>query len=191
MLIFLRIATRLQLQHNLIRKLFENRVVLALVELEEGSEVLDAGTGKGTPPYGFLKDPTPCVAGAWVLDFVESYPNAKKAKVLCIDIGSRIFPSLPPSNTTFQIANVLDMPTDWTNHFAFVHQRLRIDALKYDEWKTAIENLFRVTAPGGWAQFCQANVVTHMVNFGPVTNRFMELYDKLGKKTGHDFLCSL
>lgn len=161
------------------------------MDLGEGSEVLDSGTGKGRLSYGLLEDSTHCVVGAWVLDLVETYPNAKKAKVLCIDIGSRLFPSSPPPNTTFQITNVLNMPTDWANRFTFVHQRLLIDALKYDEWKPAVENLYRVTAPGGWAQFCEANVVTHMVNFGPVTNRFMELYDKLGKTTGHDFLCSL
>ncbi|KAF5322660.1 hypothetical protein D9619_001284 [Psilocybe cf. subviscida] len=55
-------AKRLQLQHVLLRAAFDDRIVLAPLQLASGAEVLDIGAG----------------TGVWALDFAATYPNAEK-----------------------------------------------------------------------------------------------------------------
>ncbi|KAF5319743.1 hypothetical protein D9619_008872 [Psilocybe cf. subviscida] len=169
--------TRLQRQHDLIRELFENRLVLCPLEMKNGDEVLDVGTGKA----------------AWALEFLSSYPNVRGSniKLVCIDISDRLFPKPPPSNMIFQIQNVLNLPPDWTGRFAFVHQRLLMAALKKDEWHRAVKEVYRVTKCGGWVQFCESNSVSHIDGCGPANARFTELYEKMWEAVGLDPLCSL
>jgi hypothetical protein len=134
-----------------------------------------------------------CATAAWALDFLSSYSNAseRNTKFVCIDITDRLFPKSPPSNMSFHIQNVLNLPLDWTGRFAFVHQRLLMAALKKDDWNTAVKQVYRVTKDGGWVQFCEANAVSHMDGCGPVSARFMELYRKMWETAGLDPACSL
>jgi hypothetical protein len=128
--------------------------------------------------------------GAWAIDFLLSYPNASKAKVLGIDIGHRLFPQSPPPNATFEVGNILDIPQEWNNRFALVHQRLLVGALKYDEWDQAIKNIFRITAPEGWIQLTEAYIDTNIFSGGPASLKGMAIYDTLGKTVGLDIFCS-
>ncbi|KAF5319296.1 hypothetical protein D9619_008340 [Psilocybe cf. subviscida] len=170
-------SARLQLQHDLIRELFDGQLVICPLELRNGDEVLDVGTGKA----------------AWALDFFATYSNASESdtKLVCIDISDRLFPKSPPSNMIFQIHNVLDLPPDWTGRFAFVNQRLLMGALKQEEWYRAVKEVYRVTKDGGWVQFCESNAVSHMDGCGPASERFMKLYRNIEAAVGLDFSCSL
>lgn len=130
--------------------------------------------------------------GVWALDFVSTYPNADKAKVLCIDIGARLFPKSPPRNVTFQLGDILKQDArEWENRFAFVHQRLLVGAFLYEQWWTVIQKIYTITAPGGWAQLLEANFPSHFIDCGPGTARFLEVYQALEKASGIDILCTL
>lgn len=130
--------------------------------------------------------------GIWALDFVSTYPNADKARVLCIDIGSRLFPQLPPPNVTFQLGDIVKQDArEWENRFAFVHQRLLMAALLYEQWEPVIQKIHTITAPGGWVQLLEANFLSHYINCGPATAKSVEVYTALEKACGVDFLCSL
>jgi hypothetical protein len=128
----------------------------------------------------------------WALDFAERHPDATTTKITCIDIGARMFPKTYPPNMTFQTASALAMPADWTNKFALVHQRLILTGIKKDEWEQDIREIYRVTAPDGWAQICEYNSGDDVpgVTTGPATKKSAELYTRLGEKTGIDFFCA-
>lgn len=129
--------------------------------------------------------------GIWPLDFVSTYPNADKTKVLCIDIGARLFPQSPPPNVTFQLGDILTQNVEeWENRFAFVHQRLLAFALKYNQWDDVVNKIYTMTAPGGWAQFLDVDAVSHCHSeCGPATARLMEIIRALGNASGLDLLC--
>jgi hypothetical protein len=130
--------------------------------------------------------------GSWALDFVATYPNADKTSLLCIDIGTRLFPQHPPPNVTFQLGDILKQDAqEWENRFAFVHQRLLTFALKYEQWDEVIRKIYTITAPGGWAQLLEANPLSHSAECGPITARAVEILKALEKAVGLDYLCSL
>lgn len=112
--------------------------------------------------------------------------------MLCIDIGTRLFPQHPPPNVTFQLNDILAQDAhEWENRFAFVHQRLLMAAFKYDQWEKIIRKIHTITSPGGWAQLLEANVLNHFADYGPATARSLEVYKALAKASELDFLCSL
>ncbi|KAF5318802.1 hypothetical protein D9619_010822 [Psilocybe cf. subviscida] len=172
---------RLLVQQKNMSEIYEGRIVIAPVNLKEGSEVLDVATG----------------SGVWALDLAERYPNADTTKITCIDIGASMFPKEYPSNMTFQVASALAMPAGWTNKFALVHQRLILSGIKYDEWEQDIREIYRVTEPGGWAQLCEWNNGTYDheaagTNYkpGPAETKVMDLAMRVGEKNGMDLLCA-
>jgi hypothetical protein len=73
-----------------------------------------------------------------------------------IDIGSRLFPTIYPTNMHFCINSITSLPACWTSSFTFVHQRLLMGALTADMWKAAIAEISRILIPGGWAEFVEA-----------------------------------
>lgn len=129
---------------------------------------------------------------AWALDFAAMYPNADKTSVLCIDIDTRLLPQHPPPNVTFQLGDIFKQAArDWENRFAFVHQRLLIGALKYDQWEEVIRPIYAIIAPGGWAQLLESNYFNHFGDCGLATARALELFKVLGKVSELVFPCSL
>ncbi|KAJ6579501.1 hypothetical protein DFH09DRAFT_1275858 [Mycena vulgaris] len=69
-----------------------------------------------------------------------------------IDIESRLFPTSPPKNIELRIESVVNLPSEWTNTFALVHQRLLMIALQTPQWPVALREIYRVLRPGGWVQ---------------------------------------
>ncbi|KAF8174321.1 S-adenosyl-L-methionine-dependent methyltransferase [Mycena galopus ATCC 62051] len=125
---------RLLLQHNLLKKIFENKVLLAPVKFTQDDRVLDIGTGPGL----------------WALDMAQSVGPA--VHICGVDIASRMFPESPPKNVSFQVESVTSLPSDWTDTFTLVHQRLLMMALQIPEWPQALGEIYRVLRPGGWVQ---------------------------------------
>lgn len=137
-----------------------------------------------------------CV-GAWALDINQRVANANTdntgsaAQITGVDIESRLFPQtgLTNANMHFMIGSVLNLPAKWDNKFTLVHQRLLIVALKRDDWTTAVKEIYRVTAPGGWVQLCEVDPVSD-VGAGVHTQRFIGLFKELARKSDMDLTCA-
>jgi len=148
---------RLIRQHGILKNAFAGRALWCPLDISKAYFVLDSGTG----------------AGIWLSDFAG---QANPSSVLRgIDIESKLFPPRPPLNASFSLGTITSLPAEWTGRFDLVHQRLLLMALKQAEWVTAMGEMYRVLAPGGWVQLCEPGVWTA----GPATARWQELRDRL------------
>jgi hypothetical protein len=95
-------------------------------------------------------------AGIWLLQFAAHH--LPTVTFDGIDISCRLFPDLHPANIRFSQASILELPTEWENAFAFVHQRLLIVALTTPMWRTAVAEIFRVTCPGGFVELVEPSL---------------------------------
>lgn len=126
--------------------------------------------------------------GAWALEVLKHSPYALTAKFNCVDIETRLFPSLPPRNMSFNRMLVLDLSDGWTNKFSLVHQRLLLVGLKYEEWSIAINEIHRVVTRSGWVQLCKVDPFVSCG--GPNSDKMIELVKALVHHTGLDFKCT-
>ncbi|KAJ3575571.1 hypothetical protein NP233_g1001 [Leucocoprinus birnbaumii] len=130
---------RFDTQHKSITRAFNNKLVLSPVNLQAGDKVLDSGAGS-------------C---SWLLDLASTIPST--IELYATDVETRLFPAQPPDNVRLLKASVTDLPEEWTGTFQLIHQRLLMSALTSKEWPIALNELFRVTKPGGWVELCEAS----------------------------------
>ncbi|KXN83955.1 Demethylmenaquinone methyltransferase [Leucoagaricus sp. SymC.cos] len=130
---------RFDTQHKSITRGFNDKLVLSPVELQEGDKVLDSGAGS-------------C---SWLLDLAKKV--SPTVEFYASDIETRLFPVHPPKNVKLFEASATDLPEEWTDSFQLIHQRLLMSALTSNEWPVALNELFRVTKPGGWVELCEAS----------------------------------
>jgi len=176
---------RLHLQHRLLKRTFDNRLIMAPVELLEGDVILESGTGSGKPQFIFTCSTSSnhmlsCAfcSGIWMLDAAGEIPS--NVDMHGIDIESRLFPLSHPSNMGFSKASVTSLPRDWSSAFAFVHQRLLVAALQKPDWERAICEIHRVLAPGGWVQLDEVGAW----KAGAITAKHQSLVQKLFQAKG-------
>ncbi|KAJ7265179.1 S-adenosyl-L-methionine-dependent methyltransferase [Mycena rebaudengoi] len=129
---------RLLLQHYTLKRLFENRILLAPVSLDRTDKVLEIGTGPGL----------------WVMDLATDVDPS--VAMVAVDIEPRLFPTFPPKNIEFRVDSVTNLPSEWNDTFSLVHQRLLILALQVAQWPKAIQEIYRVLRPGGWVQLAES-----------------------------------
>ena len=77
--------------------------------------------------------------------------------MVAVDIEPRLFPTSHPKNIEFRVESVTQLPSDWSNSFSLVHQRLLLAALQIPEWPTALGEIYRVLRPGGWVQLAESS----------------------------------
>lgn len=155
---------RLNKQYDLFLTLYDNQLLQVPVQLNDQDWVLETGAG----------------TGVWLMNLAKA--TKAKPQFIGTDIEPRLFPeasALPP-NARFQVHSVLGLPQEWTNKFTVVNQRLLVAGLREYEWPQAINELYRVTRPGGWIQVFEPDVWTS----GPVMSKFTELLFKLGDDQG-------
>jgi SAM-dependent methyltransferase len=94
------------------------------------------------------------MTGAWIVDIAKQVPTG--VALYGIDIDLRMFPSPVPSNISFGLASVVNLPSDWANSFNLINQRLLIAGLTSSQWTDALHEFNRVLVPGGRLQLCEA-----------------------------------
>ncbi|KAL1413839.1 hypothetical protein Q8F55_001623 [Vanrija albida] len=130
---------RLEQQHRLIMLLFDGPVAIPSVRdslTTTGGKVLDIGSGPGS----------------WIKDVKKAFP---KAECHATDFVADTFKPTEANDIAFVVGNVLTGLPYPDNAFDFVHMRFFTGALKKSEWPIAVNELVRVTKPGGWIQMVE------------------------------------
>ncbi|RUS15066.1 S-adenosyl-L-methionine-dependent methyltransferase [Endogone sp. FLAS-F59071] len=123
---------RLNSQHYQIRFVLQNNQMAPVrKELRRGIKVLDAG----------------CGTGIWSVEMARDYP---KSDFTATDINSVFDDTIvdAPTNVRFMLANTLELPFE-DDTFDYVFQRLQLGSFREKEWPQALQQLIRVTKPGG------------------------------------------
>ncbi|RCH78839.1 hypothetical protein CU098_006592, partial [Rhizopus stolonifer] len=130
---------RLTGQHFALKELFKGNVlpkVKTRLNFEQGISVLDVG----------------CGSGAWMTDMASDYPNCRYYGCDIVEVANKF---VTPRQFTFNIGNVLTGLPYNENTFDFVQIRLLVFALREQEWPVAIQEVLRVTKPGGILQILE------------------------------------
>ncbi|KAJ1569957.1 hypothetical protein HK096_008539 [Nowakowskiella sp. JEL0078] len=134
---------RLELQHKVYTQISGRVSQMPLDELlyKTDSKVLDLG----------------CGTGSWARDVAIRYPQAE---VHALDMVKTIFDEIEKlPNITFTIGNVLEKLPYPDNYFDAVFQRLMILGIPKDKWEYEIQEITRVTKPGGFIEFVEIDSV--------------------------------
>ncbi|KAJ3034900.1 hypothetical protein HDV00_004543 [Rhizophlyctis rosea] len=130
---------RLHLQHYMIRMLYQSNFSAPVGAIlgREGARCLDLG----------------CGSGIWVMEMATDYPQ-------CHFTGLDITPVQPstvkPRNVDFMEGDLTRLPLPFEDAtFDFVYMRLLILGLKKDYWPVLINELVRITKPGGWIELME------------------------------------
>ncbi|CAG8622638.1 9669_t:CDS:2 [Paraglomus occultum] len=109
--------------------------------LLSGINVLDIGCGPGT----------------WILDMATTY---SKSTFYGLDI-SPTFPSqIKPVNAEFILADALEGLPFEDNFFGLIYLRFLNKSFTKDDWRTKLlDELMRVTNPGGWIEMMESGLV--------------------------------
>ncbi|KAJ4472099.1 hypothetical protein J3R30DRAFT_1034351 [Lentinula aciculospora] len=163
-------TARLNEQHIIILKAFENRLFLAPLNLNTGDRVLESAAG----------------SGIWAVEFAEAnHVNGNEVEIECIDISSKQFPTTPgPPHVHFSIHSVTSLPLEWVNTFSYIHQRFVVLALNDSLWRSSIKELFRVLKLGGWIELVELETKRLHSNLGPCTDKLCSWVDKLYAEKG-------
>ncbi len=136
---------RLDFQHFVLRQAFKGNYA---APLHAPSSILDVG----------------CGTGRWAKEMALIFPGAN---VVGLDIkepvtdeqgqSSTSTPDLLPENYRFVSGNILEGLPFPDASFDFVHQRLLFFAIPGDRWQFVINELCRVTRPGGWVEVVEGH----------------------------------
>ena len=125
---------RLDFQHFILRQAFKGNYA---APIRNPYRILDVGTG----------------TGRWAKEVAALFPAAS---VTGLDVKEQAAESqgadLNPANYAFVSGNILEGLPFPDASFDFVHQRLLFFAIPSDRWQFVLNELVRVTRPGGWVE---------------------------------------
>nr|BBH93668.1 hypothetical protein KTA_18670 [Thermogemmatispora argillosa] len=155
---------RLDFQHYVLRAALRGNY---LAPIEQPRRILDVG----------------CGTGQWAFELAHQFPHAE---VIGLDL-EQVKASTPPPNYRFVQGDLLQgLPFD-NNSFDFVHQRLLFLAIPLAAWPGVVQELARVTSPGGWIELVEASIAPKdLTPSGPVTQQLFSLGGQLAALRGID-----
>uniref|UniRef100_UPI0035E45754 class I SAM-dependent methyltransferase n=1 Tax=Thermogemmatispora sp. TaxID=1968838 RepID=UPI0035E45754 len=158
-------VNRLDFQHYVLRAILRGNY---LAPVQQPRRILDVG----------------CGTGQWAFELARQFPQAE---VIGFDLEPAKTSSSPPANYRFVQGDLLQgLPFD-NNSFDFVHQRLLFLAIPLSGWPSAVQELARVTAPGGWVELVEASIAAQdLTPSGPTTQKLFDLGGQLAALRGLD-----
>ncbi|GHO41898.1 class I SAM-dependent methyltransferase [Ktedonospora formicarum] len=150
----LREVNRLDFQHYFMRQALNSNY---LAPIQRPTGILDIG----------------CGTGRWMAEMAQKFPQASvtSTDVTPISLTNSSIPF--SSNCHFQQNNVLDGLPFLPNTFDFSHLRFLSFALPLQTWPSVVQELIRVTRPGGWVELVEPDLTLR--NPGPETVRLLQL----------------
>nr|BBH93666.1 hypothetical protein KTA_18650 [Thermogemmatispora argillosa] len=157
-------VNRLDFQHYVLRAALRGNY---LAPIEQPRRILDVG----------------CGTGQWAFELAHQFPHAE---VIGLDL-EQVKASTPPPNYRFVQGDLLQgLPFD-NNSFDFVHQRLLVLAIPLAAWPGVVQELARVTSPGGWVELLETGTALQdYLPSGPATQEFYRLGAQLAALRGLD-----
>ncbi|GER85075.1 hypothetical protein KTAU_37110 [Thermogemmatispora aurantia] len=158
-------VNRLDFQHYVLRAILHGNY---LAPIQQPRRILDVG----------------CGTGQWAFELAQQFPQAE---VIGLDLELVKASASPPPNYRFVQGDILHgLPFD-NDSFDFVHQRLLFLAIPQAAWPAAVQELARVTAPGGWIELVESSPAPQdLTPSGPATQEFCRLGGALAALRGLD-----
>jgi len=155
---------RLDFQHFMMRYAIQRNYV---APIQDPKGILDVG----------------CGTGRWAHEMAAQFPRTKVFG-LDIDPASAKGGNTIPTNYRFMTGNILkELPfPDMT--FDFVHQRFLHMALPVNGWNSAVQELARVTRPGGWVELAESDLIMH--HAGPAIQQLTQWGFDVARTRGID-----
>nr|BBH93672.1 hypothetical protein KTA_18710 [Thermogemmatispora argillosa] len=157
-------VNRLDFQHYVLRAALRGNY---LAPIGQPRRILDVG----------------CGTGQWAFELAHQFPHAE---VIGLDL-EQVKASTPPPNYRFVQGDLLQgLPFD-NNSFDFVHQRLLFLAIPLAAWPGVVQELARVTSPGGWIELVEGSMgLQDYSPTGPATQELLSLAGQLAALRGVD-----
>ncbi|HLI87876.1 MAG TPA: class I SAM-dependent methyltransferase [Ktedonobacteraceae bacterium] len=128
---------RLDYQHYILRQVLKGNTFAPVHGLlRRGGNVLDVG----------------CGTGRWAKEIATAYP---KTQVIGLDLEEVESSAPAPPNYQFYRGNLLNGLPFTAGSFHYVHQRLLVAAIPWAMWPGVVQELARVTLPGGWVELVE------------------------------------
>jgi ubiquinone/menaquinone biosynthesis C-methylase UbiE len=157
-------ANRLNFQHYLLRQAMSG---IYRAPIKRPRNILDVG----------------CGTGRWAQEIAQAFPEAN---VIGLDIfeAPEANGSIKPSNYQFVMADALKGLPFSSFQFDFVHQRSLGHAIPSACWHQVVNELVRVTRPGGMVELVEPDSVFH--NVGPSCAQLQNWIIAACRKCGTD-----
>lgn len=160
---------RLDFQHFVLRQAFKGNFV---APVENPYAILDVGTGTGR----WAREVATVFPAANVIGLDLNPPQVdEKAEAGGEDLRS--------PNYAFVAGNILEGLPFADGSFDFVHMRLLVLALPHDRWPFVVNELIRVTRPGGWVESVE---VIEDQQGGPAVDQIMAWVAAMLQRRGID-----
>ena len=136
-------TNRLDFQHYMLRYALKGNYA---APMQAPRDILDVGSG----------------TGRWAIELAQQF---SAARVIGMDVAppavdASAAPDARPANFTFAQGNVLERIPFPDNSFDFVHQRFLTLAIPAARWPGVVDELLRVTRPGGWVELVETEPPT-------------------------------
>jgi ubiquinone/menaquinone biosynthesis C-methylase UbiE len=155
-------VNRLDLQHYILHFLTKSNY---FAPISAPDSILDVG----------------CGTGRWANEMAEQFP---RARVVGLDQAIPAPLADMQVHYQFQPANILNKLNFKDHTFSFVHQRLLCLAIPSSYWPVEIQELVRVTQPGGWVETVEADITFQ--NGGTQSNILSDWIYRSCKRRGID-----
>ncbi len=162
---------RLDFQHFVLRQAFKGNFA---APIHNPTSILDVGSG----------------TGRWANEMAGLFPSAR---VTGLDIkepgtgeqsASSTTPELRPINYAFVSGNILEGLPFPDASFDFTHQRLLFFAIPSNRWQFVLNELYRVTRPGGWVEIVEGHYGYDPM--GPAAQRISDVMLQAMQRRGID-----
>ncbi|KAI8606984.1 S-adenosyl-L-methionine-dependent methyltransferase, partial [Chytriomyces sp. MP71] len=125
-----------------------------------------------------------CSNGVWLDAVFARYP---KAEYYGVDITEAINDGESLSRANFTFANVLEGLPYADETFDYVHQRQLFTGIPRKKWVSVIDELVRVTKPGGWIELMECDIPAYRA--GPIDKMLTNAIASVIEKNGLDSRC--
>lgn len=157
---------RLDYQHYIFRQILRGDTFAPVDSiLNKGGNVLDVG----------------CGTGRWACEIASRY---KQTRVVGFDLEDISRTASMPLNYQFRQGNLLNGLPFAAQQFVYVHQRALVAGIPLEKWPLVLEDLRRVTAPGGWVEVVEMGTTFHHI--GPATRQFLDWWAAISATRGID-----